>query len=236
VKTLNLTMLISALLISSALHVAADEQQMIAKAKLCSQISQSRLERLACFDDVFATPLAKTKSLINQTITERIVKRPDFWQLVAAQEQQRRNEDVFVSSVNRDTTIEADASAQQNTGANVVLTQAAMGAIPPRPILTISCIDNITRLQIMLHQPIDEGVTPLTLVIDAQPLASRWFSEQNGYAIRAGRGLPGIEDIKAMLNHKTLVIRSKTPQLDNLSFELTNLVEDIKPLRQACHW
>ena len=158
-KTLNFTTLITALLFSSASHVAANEQQMIVKAKLCSQISQSRLERLACFDNVFATPLAKTISLIKQPITERTAKRPDFWLLVIAQEQQRRNEDVFVSSVNLGSTIEQDSRAQQNTGTNVVLTQVATGAIPPRPVLTISCIDNITRLQIMLHQPIDEGMT-----------------------------------------------------------------------------
>jgi len=229
VKSLKLSTLISIVIISSAMNTQASDQQLIAKAKQCSLINNSRLERLACFDDVFSTPLAKTLVLVTQSTTSSATKRPDFWQLVVTQEQQRQNEDVFISSVNHGNTLETEAN-------HVVLTQAAMGVIPPRPILTISCIDNITRLQIMLHQPIDEGMTPLTLVIDDQPLASRWFSEQNGYAIRAGRGLPGIEDIKSMLNHKTLVIRSKTPQIDNLSFDLTGLRDDIKPLRKACHW
>ncbi|EPJ48770.1 MAG: hypothetical protein OFPII_04410 [Osedax symbiont Rs1] len=168
---------------------------------------------------------------VTSVVVLNVVSKPKFWHRVVAQEANRQDSDVFIGNYT-----EAGSSVEGGSSNQLILSQSALGTIPPRPILVISCLDNITRLQILLHKPIDEGVTPLNLVIDGKSLPSRWFSESNGYLIRAGRGLPGIEDISAMFLKKSLVIRSKEPGIDNLSFDLSNLVDDIKPLRKACHW
>ncbi|MGB1237192.1 MAG: type VI secretion system-associated protein VasI [Pseudomonadales bacterium] len=218
----------------------ANDRQLIERANQCAELVNNRLERLACFDAAFGTAI--TPSVEPQAaIVEGVDPRPVFWHRVVAQEKQRRDEDLFVSNLQL---AERAALAQglewpaEDAPAveEVVLTQQAQGSLPPRPALVISCLDNITRLQILLHRPIDEGMTPLTLRIDERAVPSRWFSEHGGYLIRAGRGLPGIEDIKSMFSGKTLVVRSKEPMLDNLSFDLTDLAQQIEPLREACHW
>ncbi len=213
----------------SSSGILASEPPSIASAQLCTEIINSRLERLACFDAVFNTAISEQP--VTSVVVLNVVSKPKFWHRVVAQEANRQDSDVFIGNYT-----EAGSSVEGGSSNQLILSQSALGTIPPRPILVISCLDNITRLQILLHKPIDEGVTPLNLVIDGKSLPSRWFSESNGYLIRAGRGLPGIEDISAMFLKKSLVIRSKEPGIDNLSFDLSNLVDDIKPLRKACHW
>ncbi len=208
------------------------------QGRTCAQMTDSRLARLSCFDAVFNTPLSTQKAtpIIPSSAVD---PRPALWHQVIKQEgartspTQEARELGFISNKASKRLSEKDLSKGK---VRIILTQSATGTFPPRPVLVFSCIDNITRLQLLLHSPIDEGVMPLSLLIDDKALPSRWFSEENGYLIRAGRGLPGIQDIKAMLHKKRLVIRSKTTEIDGLSFDLTNLNAAIDSLRQACHW
>lgn len=225
---------------SQATSLSTAEQ--LRQAAQCAQMTQSRLARLSCFDAVFNTPLS-TPTISPSAVQSATDLRPPLWHQVVAQERQRTASDAgqaeggLVTGFIRNQASRSLSEAQISQGkADIIITQSAIGTFPPRPVLVFSCIDNITRLQLLMHSPIEEGVTPLSLLIDGKALPSRWFSEENGYLIRAGRGLPGIQDIKAMLHKKRLSIRSKTTEIDGLSFDLTALNAAISPLRQACHW
>ena len=227
----------------TVLPVQANDSQLVAQGKKCATFIDNRLERLRCFDEAFDTQLPSSQSIQITNIEEsKPDQRPAFWHRVVKQEGRRKSTDNFISNlVLNEGVVSGDLSQQIKADEteklqDVIISQTALGTLPPRSILVISCIDNITRLQLLLHQAIDEGMTPLALEVDGQAIASRWFSESNGYLIRAGRGLPGIQDIRSMFDKKTLVIRSKVPEIDGLSFELKELKEAIKPLRNACHW
>ena len=234
-------MLILAIYFSQS--VMANDKQLLAQGKSCAKLVDNRLTRLTCFDEAFDTQLPDIKlPVFDKAAAIARDIRPLFWHRVVKQEKDRGVDDSFISNIvlnslvlGADSKLQGIQQDTENTE-DIIISQSALGALPPRPILVFSCIDNITRLQLLLHQPIDEGMTPLALEVDGEAIASRWFSESNGYLIRAGRGLPGIQDVRSMFDKKSLVIRSKITELDGLSFELKDLKESIKPLRSACHW
>ena len=117
-----------------------------------------------------------------------------------------------------------------------MLTTPAIGHQPPRPILAFSCVDNITRMQIVLFNPMNNKNTPIKLETDKSSLSANWFVRENGFIFESSRGLLGIEQIKRLLDAKSLTLKSDEPILNGLVFNLTGLETAIKPLRTSCHW
>lgn len=187
------------------------------------------LERLDCYDRLL-TPAypdfsgARVKAQV----------QGEAWQRAFAQEAQRD-----------------DHSTQfltQQTGGerpSVVITTPALGSRPPRPVLMFSCIDNITRMQIALPEPLN-GPPDVVLVTEKIRVNARWFLRENDALLESSRGLPGIDEIKQLFGADTLTVAFNAPAQNelphkntpaaSLTFSLSGLEKALVPMRVACHW
>lgn len=176
---------------------------------------ESALTRLECYDKVLRPNMGFKSD--NQ-------QRSAIWSWIVDQEKQRieNNTEIIVNLFDK--------------GDRVLLTTPAIGHQPPRPILAFSCVDNITRMQIVLFNPMNNKNTPIKLETDKSSLSANWFVRENGFIFESSRGLLGIEQIKRLLDAKSLTLKSDEPILNGLVFNLTGLETAIKPLRTSCHW
>lgn len=195
-----------------AASVQADTSQQLSDARDCTAEAQ-RLERLACFDDVFGTPItvAFAEDFSGQ--------QPERWRQAFAQEQRRRPD---------------DGPIYRNTGqiSGHLMTLSALGSAPPRPLLAIQCHNNITELTVMLPEDIDDE--PLTL--DFGQGKQKWRVRDNGYVVSGGRGLPAIRTILDMSKASDVTVASSNSRIDGLMFDMTDFGSTLRPLREACGW
>ena len=200
------------LALSLSAPVQAEVSQQLEEARKCTEEAQ-RLERLACFDEVFGTP-------ISLTLTEDLRgQQPERWRQAFAQEQRRRP---------------GDGPLHRNTGqiSGHLLTLSAMGSAPPRPLLAIQCHNNITELSLMLPEVIDDE----RLTLDFGPGKQIWRVRDDGYVVSGGRGLPAIRTILDMSGSSSVTVASSNSRVDGLVFDLTDFGNTLRPLREACGW
>ncbi|MDE9462125.1 type VI secretion system-associated protein VasI [Xenorhabdus bovienii] len=120
----------------------------------------------------------------------------------------------------------------ENGEAPVILTTPAVGVPPPRPVLMLSCIDRITRLQVALPKPMGSGT--VTVATDKTQFKTEWFLREHGYLWESSRGLSGIEEIKRLMNSDQMTITARTGS--PITFNISQLEQAAKPLRDACRW
>lgn len=185
----------------------------LSDAQACTE-EPNRLARLACFDDVFDTPLARYES----GSTGPAIHQPERWRQAFAQAGQN----------------DASGPIYRNTGsaAGHLVTVAALGAQPPRPVLTLQCHNNITELTVMLPKPISRERVDVALAL----APSQWRVRDEGLVVSAGRGLPAIRSALEIVHQPDVRIQAGAPELDGLLFDLTGYSDAIRPLRQACGW
>ncbi len=182
-------------------------------ARECTRESQ-RLERLACFDSVFGTPLeAASVTGVPEA------NRPERWLQAYAQEQGREPGD---GPLYRDT---RDRAGQ-------LVTLGALGSQPPRPILMLQCHNNITELALMLPAALESE----RVSIGFGTQRDMWRVRDNGFVISGGRGLPAIRVAKALLARGDVRISASHSALDGLMFDLEGFRDAIRPLRSECGW
>jgi len=192
----------------------------------CVRIASS-LDRLECFDAYFKSPVYLKKNARSDGQS----RYPHVFTMAISQERTRNNKNITLLQKSYQ---ERDDNEQQR----VMLTAPALSGFIPRPLLIISCVQNITRFQIGLREKIAEGEIKLNLELDGQPRYTdyRWRVVGNDHLVDAGRGLPGIEFIKTLFNHQRLKFSSENSRINGLTFDISQLSEKIKPLRQSCHW
>lgn len=178
----------------------------------------ARLDRLACFDQVFGTPVSAARYG-----AESRIQRPADWRLAYALEANRRPEDGVL---------------YQGAGhqAGHLITIAALGAVPPRPLLTVQCQNNITELKLMLPKALDRDRVALSFDTAGGREQQLWRVRDQGLIVSGGRGLPAIRTIKRLAGRTQLELSSTEPRVNGLVFDLGGLAEKLKPLRQACGW
>jgi type VI secretion system protein VasI len=119
----------------------------------------------------------------------------------------------------------------------VVMSKPAIGKIGKRRRLIISCIDNITRLQILL--PNDSATLRADVSLrnnnDHDLLSGTWRIVSNNL-VGPGLGLESIDIIRKLFNQTVVKVTSKNSNLDGLLFDLTDLATASAPLQKACHW
>lgn len=192
---------------------AEGDQQKLALVMGCRSES-SPLLRLSCYDNALAADSGETASHI---------QAGPAWQRAMDQEKGRTDHSTaFLIS--------------EGEGANpqVLLTTPAIGVPPPRPVLMLSCIDNITRLQVALVGQQKDGA--VTLITDHDRFDVQWFLRENGYLLESSRGLAGIDEIKRLMSAQTLTIDGAGSGFARLTFNISQLTPALKPLRNACHW
>lgn len=195
-----------------SLGAGADTSQQLAAARDCTTESQ-RLERLACFDEVFGTPVEVAIENISSG------NQPERWRQAFAQEQRRKPGD---GPLYRDT---AELAGH-------LLTLSALGVKPPRPLLAVQCHNNITELTLMLP----EAVAEERVTVDFGQGRQIWRVRDDGFVISGGRGLPAIRTVRNMAASSGVTVASSSSVVDGLMFDLTGFRDTLKPLREACGW
>ncbi|WP_256578036.1 type VI secretion system-associated protein VasI [Pseudomonas sp. Irchel s3h17] len=195
-------------------------------AQDCSAIASS-LKRLECFDLAAGTPV-HSPAVQSRPFVERI---PSVVDLVQRNEAKRQPEDYrFLMS----TFPEPEDDRQPR----MVISAPALGALPPRPYLAISCESKISRLQLVLDEPPVPNKIRVQLFKDQRPISEAypWRVLDSGLVLDAGRGLPAIALLRHMGGGQRLRLESDYPALDGLVFDADGLGELIEQERQVCRW
>lgn len=182
---------------------------LLADAQACTG-ERDRLVRLACFDRAFDTPVGLAAG------AGPALEGTERWRQAFAQ------------------ALDADRVIYRDTGAaaGLLVTVPALGAAPPRPLLTVQCQGNITELALMVPEPVAaERVT-----ISLAGAAGQWRVRDNGRVISSGRGLPSIRLAKALTRRDRITLRSSEPSLDGRLFDLEGFGRSLGPLRDTCGW
>lgn len=187
------------------------------QARDCPQIV-SNVERLACFDQAAGTPAHRTK---RQWSTPE--QDSPTLHRVMAHEAKRSPEDL---------TFRLRA---ENDG--LMISAPAIASVAPQPYLVISCVQNISRLQLVTTQPIDSGWVLVRLQGErGATVPTPWQVTENGQVLDAGRGLPGIEQIKQLIKAHRIQVESDNPAVNGLVFDAQGLDPLIDEARKACRW
>ena len=204
------------LLATSLPSVSADPQALLEQARDCTGETR-RLERLACFDQVFRTPLADSKQQVRETL------RPESWRQAYRQEDERRP---------------GQGPIYRNTGplAGHLITIPALGTRPPRPLLALQCHNNITELSVLLPEAVSSERLRLSFGGDYSSDSGLWRVRDDGYVVSAGRGLPSIRRARGLAALQDTELSADNSQLDGLMFDLAGLSQVMKPLRKSCGW
>lgn len=216
-------LLISGLL--AGLPASADaplDSQVTLQAMQSCRRESAALERLDCYDRLLEplSPEGFGGALVKASFIG------ESWTRATAQEKQRS-----------DNTTELRVTQTAGERPSVLITTPAIGYVPPRPVLMLSCVDNITRMQVALIHPLNTHDIAVTLNADNRKLHSRWFVRENGMLLESSRGLSGIDEIKSLFGAKTLTVETGTDAAARkLTFNINGLMQVITPLREACHW
>ncbi len=211
-----------ALLPMTAFCAATQPEAVTLKALLSCRTEPASLVRLDCYDKVL-TP-----------------QYPGFaGALIKAQQQGEAWLRAFNQEAERDDHSTAFLVRQtEGERPSVVVTTPALGNVPPRPVLMISCIDNITRMQIALPEPLKTG-SNLTITTEKTHFNANWFLRENDSLLESSRGLAGIDEIKQLFGAKTLTVSLNTASgtpINSLTFAIADLEKTLEPMRVACHW
>jgi type VI secretion system protein VasI len=208
--------------------VWSENQLPITNPEDCTAFKSS-LQRLTCFDQYFNTPFEITDD--KDSAKKFPVRKSKIMQMAMRIEKQRNDE---TTGLLREEIMEHESAGQQR----IILTTPAIGSHPPRPLLMISCINNITRLQIGLHHSINRGRVDIALGLkdNTQQTDYSWRVLGNGEIIDAGHGIPSIELLKKMIGYNRVRIHSEDMVLEGLTFDITGFTHYVKSFRIACHW
>ncbi|RQS75663.1 type VI secretion system-associated protein TagO [Burkholderia sp. Bp8963] len=207
-----------------------------ATGKACTGIV-SAVERLACFDAATGTPPAQTIRMPEQVDTlspdsgKALVKPPEIVDLV------RRNEAARPAGA---TGFRLSRDEDELPGRwRVVISAPAMGGAAAAPILAISCLSNISRLQLLMSHPVGPNRMDIRLLLDGKPISSSvpWQVLEDGTVVDAGRGLVAIEQLRYLVSAASrLQVESNYPPFSGQVFDATDLHALMKQQREACHW
>ncbi|MFJ4156885.1 type VI secretion system-associated protein VasI [Pseudomonas sp. NPDC089752] len=189
----------------------------------CSQIV-SNLARLACFDQAAGTPAHRQKRAWSAQEQEAPTVRR-----ILANEAARAADDL---------TFRIGTGGENAAGTpELVISAPAIASGNDRSYLAISCIQNISRLQLITRRPIDASW--VTVRLNGEGGATNktpWQVMENGQLLDAGRGLPAIEQIKRLIGAHRIQVESDNPEVDGLTFDAQGLDPLINQARSTCRW
>ncbi|QJQ21230.1 type VI secretion system-associated protein TagO [Pseudomonas sp. SK] len=184
----------------------------------------SDIARLACFDRAAGTPAhAATRPWSAQEQEAPTVVR------VMANEASRAADDL---------TFRIGSGSEAGSGpSELVVSAPAIASNNERPYLAISCIQKISRLQLITTRPIDASWVTVRLTSEGGATRNTpWRVMENGQVLDAGRGLPAIEQIRQLIGAHRIVVASDRSEVDGLVFDAQGLGPLIAQARSACRW
>ncbi len=231
-------------LLSTVALVGCDRAHTAVSADRACTAIVSPQERLACFDAQAGTPAApavvaasappaKTPApAAPAAVPESAkVKRPDITLLVKTNEAKRRANDTGLLLMRV-----PDGLPGQD---KVVISAPALGGTAPGPYLAISCLQNISRLQLLTADALPINRAHLRLLLDGRPVSDSrpWQVVEDGTVTDAGRGLVAVEQLRPLTRPaQRLQIESDHAPFDGLVFDVAQLHKQLTQQREACHW
>jgi type VI secretion system protein VasI len=222
-----------ALLLAAAVLVGGDAAtDAVAAGRSCRAIV-SAIERLACFDAEAGTPPATAADITAPAAAApaAMVRVPDIVGLVQRNESRRKADHAGVMLLRV-----GDAIPGQD---KVVISAPALTGSEPRPLLAISCLQNISRLQLITAEPLDVSRVSIRVLLDGRPISDRrpWQVVEDGTVTDAGRGLVAIEQLRHLTRaSQQMQLESDHASFHGLSFDTEALHELMAQQREACHW
>ena len=226
------------LLLGAALSACSGAPSPGAQALSSCTVVRDPADRLACFDRAADTPEAdvaaaltiKVSPLKPLSASDSADPTSPIVDLVRQIEAGR--------TVNDRTARARDFGAEGTQGHHLYVSAIPTLGTPPRAWLAISCLETISRLQLVLAEPVPYAQATITLTLDGQPVASeqRWQVLGQGSVIDAGRGLVAIDTLRRLRDGEQLHVISDIPALDGLSFEAAGLSARVAEQRKACRW
>lgn len=119
----------------------------------------------------------------------------------------------------------------------LVISAPAIASVGERSYLAISCIQNISRLQLITNRPVE--ASRVNVRIKGQGWSTSetaWQVRENGQVLDAGRGIPAIEQIKQMIGAQRIEVVSGHRAVDGLAFDAEGLDALISQVRRSCRW
>ncbi|TBU84470.1 type VI secretion system-associated protein VasI [Phytopseudomonas dryadis] len=194
----------------------------------------SAVERLACFDERDGTPPLPVvpREQLDDRATAPLIAVPSITDLVRDNEAARvaHDEARFLITETSDPALDQP---------QVVISAPALGVAEQRPYLAISCLSDITRLQLLAEQPIERNQVLVRLVLDERPITTSkvpWQVLEVGNVVDAGRGLVAIDQLRRVGEGARLRLESDYIPFDGLVFDATGLKALVDRQREACHW
>ncbi|WP_342663844.1 type VI secretion system-associated protein VasI [Pseudomonas cremoricolorata] len=176
----------------------------------------SNLERLACFDKSAGTP-----ARLDRMKWSAPEQDSPTWRRVMAHEARRKADDL---------TFHLSAEPEG-------LLISAPAIATPSAYLVISCVQNISRLQLVLGQPLDVGRVVVRLQSERRAThPTPWQVMENGQVLDGGRGLPGIEQIRQLIGAHRIQVEGDHPSVEGLVFDAQGLDPLIDQARKTCRW
>lgn len=215
----------------------------------CTQII-SGVERLACFDAAAGTPPALDSGPTRATARDAALARPattgnaasDPIEAAKLLPPSARASDIIrhneSSRPDGDSTFLLTDSNEPPAGQQrVVISAPALNTRPP-VYLAITCLSNISRLQLLAEKPFERHQMTVQLYMDDRPLSSArpWRVLDEGNVADAGRGLVAIDQLRPFVAGQRLRIESDYAQLNGLTFDASGLQALLSRQREACHW
>ncbi len=230
-RWLNLTLLSTAALVG-----CGPEHTTVSVDRTCTTIASPQ-ERLDCFDAKAGSPAASmvavpaTQAPAAAPKPPATTRRPDIATLVQANEAKRDADDTGLLLMRV-----PDRLPGQN---KVVISAPALGGTTPRPYLAISCLQNISRLQLLTAEALPVNRVNLRLLLDSRPVSDYrpWQVLDDGTVTDAGRGLVAVEQLRPLTRSaQRLEIESDYAPFNGLVFDIGRLNEQLAQQREACHW
>jgi type VI secretion system protein VasI len=193
---------------------------LVQQAGQCREVKE-RLERLRCFDRVFKTPVERMH------VIQRVRQQaPVSWiRAFDAADKTRQGEVMHVVS-------QGNGAAGDAWLTLIASNDTSRFEKGQKPILMMSCIHNISRIDLAFPKAIPDARVKLSIGHSAQ----YWRSDDSGLLLSSGRGIPAIGLMKEMIKHRQIVLRSNSASVDGLLFDTSQLSDGLVPLRKRCGW
>ncbi len=189
-------------------------QQQIEQAQQCTTIV-GRLDRLNCFDNAFGVKLS-------EAVTHKDT-HPLAW---------TRAMDAVGSSTSNITPV-VDGEGDDSNAWIALKADTDHSDGRDKPVLLMSCIDNLSRIELALPTSIEDARVRVAIANHPQQM---WRSDDSGVLLSSARGIPAIDLMKSMSRQPFVVIRSNSAAIDGLLFHTDALGEHLPILRERCGW
>ncbi|EHT4939586.1 type VI secretion system-associated protein TagO [Vibrio vulnificus] len=201
---------------SVSLVWAQSSPSILEQAEQCRNIT-TRLERLACFDRAFS--ISPEKMIILPTNSY-----PREWK--------RAMDAIELTSYQRGWILENTGDGRGSSAWIALPAQNVPTDDQGPPVLLLSCINNLSRIELALPQ----AVVDARIQISVHQKTQFWRSDDTGVLFSSARGMPAIEMMKLVASEPRLLLRSNASFADGLQFDTQGLNEALNALRERCGW